>query len=146
MIYTIGFTQTTAQQFFERLIKNKIDLLLDIRLNNKSQLAGFAKYPDIAWFSERIANAKYKHDIKFAPDESILKPYKKNEISWKEYERRFHALMEKRKIDSYIESNYLPLRETNICLLCSEPTPEQCHRRLVADYFNHIFKTDIVHI
>ena len=130
-LFTIGFTKKTAKQFFELLKKNKVEVLLDIRLNNKSQLAGFTKGDDLQYFLSEICHCQYKHCLEFAPTKEILDAYKKKQISWDEYERQYSTLMKKRAkhLDFCSQfSNY-----TNICLLCSEPTPEQCHRRLLAE-------------
>ena len=144
-VCTIGFTKKTAKQFFSILTKNNIDAVVDIRLNNSSQLAGFSKYPDIEFFLEKICNTGYKHDLHFAPKDSTLTKYKKKQISWDEYEKEFAQTMLERKIIEYIKANYSS--EGSICLLCSEPTPENCHRRLVAKYFKEIFhEVQILHL
>ena len=144
-VCTIGFTKKTAKQFFSILTKNNIDAVVDIRLNNSSQLAGFSKYPDIEFFLEKICNTGYKHDLHFAPKDSTLTKYKKKQISWDEYEKEFAQTMMERKITEYIKANYSS--EGSICLLCSEPTPENCHRRLVANYFKEIFhEVQILHL
>lgn len=135
MIYTIGFTKKTAQHFFELLICNNIDIVLDIRLNNTSQLAGFAKYPDIKYFVEELLKAKYIHDVNFAPTEQIFKDYKNKKISWTQYVSQFEELMKNRSIDDYIKSKYFDYKNNNICLLCSEETSEKCHRSLIAKHF-----------
>lgn len=130
-IYTIGFTQKSAKKFFELIKKNNIEILLDIRLNNKSQLAGFTKGDDLQYFLSEICHCEYKHCLEYAPTKDILDDYKKKQITWNEYVERYNCLMEKR-------ANYLDFAKefaqySNICLLCSEPTPEQCHRRLIAE-------------
>jgi len=144
-IFTMGFTQKNAQQFFELIKSNKIDLLIDIRLNNKSQLAGFTKGPDLAYFLKQLCNCEYSHCVDFAPTKEILDNYKKGTTTWIDYENSFIPLIEKRKIENLFVSQYSHFN--NICLLCSEPTPQMCHRRLVADYLkNHIPKVSIKHI
>lgn len=130
-IYTIGFTQKSAKKFFELIKKNNIEILLDIRLNNKSQLAGFTKGNDLQYFLSEICNCEYKHCLEYAPTKDILDDYKKKQITWNEYVERYHSLMKQR-------ANYLTFSKefahySNICLLCSEPTPKQCHRRLIAE-------------
>lgn len=130
-LYTIGFTQKSAKDFFERIKANKIELLIDIRLNNKSQLAGFTKGNDLEYFLSEICKCKYKHCLEFAPTKDILDGYKKKRITWDQYVEMFNALMFKRGdykkfVDKFSEYK-------NICLLCSEPTPERCHRRLLAE-------------
>lgn len=130
-LFTIGFTQKSAEQFFELIKKHKIELLLDIRLNNKSQLAGFTKGSDLKYFLTQICECKYDHCIDCAPTKEILDAYKKGQISWEDYESLYLPLMGKRKAVSTV------LKKTaqyeRVCLLCSEPTPEQCHRRLLAE-------------
>lgn len=146
MIFTIGFTQKNAENFFDLLTQNKIDLLIDIRLNNTSQLAGFAKYPDIQFFLKRIGQINYVHDIALSPTEDLLKDYKNKKISWTEYERVFEKIMLERNISNHIQEQYGEFSDKNICLLCSEPTTSQCHRRLVAEHFKEVLKTDVVHL
>lgn len=105
-IYTMGFTQKSAETFFEKIIDNKIELLLDIRLNNQSQLAGFTKGKDLKYFLRVICGCDYQHDIIYAPTKDILQAYKKKEISWEEYETRFNKLITKRKLADDFKKNY----------------------------------------
>ena len=93
-IYTIGFTKKTAEDFFNLLESNSIDIILDIRLNNTSQLSGFSKFPDIKFFLKKINNIEYIHDIKLSPKESTLKKYKKNNIDWNGYVSECKETME----------------------------------------------------
>ena len=144
-LYTIGFTQKTAQEFFEKIKNNRIDLLLDIRLNNISQLAGFAKGKDLEYFLREICNCKYVYDINFAPTTKLLDDYRAKKISWDEYEKIFKKIVQDRKIDSIFQTLYT--QYDSVCLLCSEPTAEHCHRRLVAEFLKeHIKNTEIIHI
>ena len=131
MIYTIGFTQKSAKKFFELIKKNNIEILLDIRLNNKSQLAGFTKGHDLQYFLSEICHCEYKHSLEYAPTKDILDNYKKKQITWNEYVERYNCLMEKRA--NYLDFTKEFAQYNSICLLCSEPTPEQCHRRLIAE-------------
>jgi len=133
-IYTIGFTKKTAESFFDILNKNKIDIILDIRLNNTSQLSGFAKSPDIKYFLKEISNIDYIHDTELAPTKEILKNFKNKKITWNEYIDEFNLLMNSRKIDQYIIQTYNFI-DKNICLLCSESEATECHRSLIAKYF-----------
>lgn len=145
-IYTIGFTKKNAEEFFTLLQKNKVQLLVDVRLNNSSQLAGFSKFPDIEFFLKKICGIEYKHEILFAPEENTLKRYKKKEIDWDQYVLEFNETMKKRNIREYIAKAYKNVSD-DICLLCSEPTPEQCHRRLIAEIFSEVFpEIKIIHI
>lgn len=130
-LFTIGFTQKSAEQFFELIKKHKIELLIDIRLNNKSQLAGFTKGSDLKYFLTQICECKYDHCIDCAPTKEILDAYKKGQISWKDYERLYLPLMEKRKAVGLVLKK--AAQYERVCLLCSEPTPDQCHRRLLAE-------------
>ena len=146
MIFTIGFTQKSAQVFFDLLTKNKVDLLIDIRLNNTSQLAGFAKFPDIQFFLKNIGSIDYVHDTAFSPTDDLLKNYKSKKLSWSEYEDIFENIMLDREIDNYIKEHYTKYSDQNICLLCSEPTEQHCHRRLVAEHFTEVLETKVVHL
>ena len=144
-VYTIGFTKKTAEEFFTLLRNNDISLVVDVRLNNTSQLASFSKYPDIVFFLESICKIDYKHDLMFAPTALTLSKYKKKEIGWNEYVDDFSDTMNKRHIKDHIRYNYS--LSPNICLLCSEPVPTYCHRRLVADLFKEVFPNiNIIHL
>jgi uncharacterized protein (DUF488 family) len=130
-IFTIGFTKKSAEQFFGLLKKAGIQCLLDVRLNNVSQLAGFAKREDLAFFLREICGAAYLHEPLLAPTQEMLDAYKKNKGAWEEYATRFLALMADRNIEGNIRRS---LFEVPTALLCSEATPEHCHRRLVVEY------------
>ena len=145
-IMTIGFTQKTAEEFFMLLSSHQVDLLIDVRLNNKSQLAGFAKQPDLAYFLKTICGIEYVHDLLLAPTEQLLKRYRAKETTWEQYEEEFEAIMRDREIDIHIADRYAGDSERTVCLLCSEPTAEQCHRRLAADHFAEIFQAEVVHL
>ncbi len=131
-IYTIGFTKTSAEDFFGRLADARIQRLLDIRLNNTSQLAGFAKARDLEYFLDSLLGAKYEHADELAPTKEILERFKKHRGDWGEYEWTFTRLMRKREIFDRFPPNYFM---TRTALLCSEATAEHCHRRLVAEMF-----------
>ena len=145
-IFTIGFTKKNAQVFFELLKKNKVNIILDIRLNNTSQLAGFSKFPDIKYFLEEICAIDYISDVRFAPTEQILKDYKAKRISWDDYVLQFNELMSLRKINQYIKAKYGNGVYENICLLCSEEKPINCHRSLVAKNFCEVLGGEIIHL
>jgi uncharacterized protein (DUF488 family) len=130
-IYTIGFTQTTAERFFGRLADAGIQRLLDVRLNNTSQLAGFAKAADLPYFLRELVGATYEHEPLLAPTQDLLDAYKKQKGDWTSYERGFLALMEQRRSDAVLDPGDF---ERRTVLLCSEATAEHCHRRLVVEY------------
>ena len=144
-LYTMGFTKKTAEEFFYLLEKNRVATVIDVRLNNTSQLAAFSKFPDIKFFLRKIINTDYIHDLNFAPSEDILNRYKKKIIDWAGYETEFFKLMESRNIGAHIKKNYSD--SDKICLLCSEPTAENCHRRLVAEKFSEVLgDITIIHL
>lgn len=130
-IYTIGFTQSSAEDFFGRLKDAGVRRLLDVRLNNTSQLAGFAKARDLPYFLERLIGASYEHQPLLAPTAEILDAYKKRGGEWAAYERDFDALLAERRIETALDPADFA---TPTALLCSEATPEHCHRRLVCEY------------
>jgi uncharacterized protein (DUF488 family) len=130
-VYTIGFTKRTAAEFFGTLKREGVKRLLDVRLNNTSQLAGFTKKDDLSFFLREICGTDYVHEPLLAPTQDILDNYKKKKGTWEEYERRFSQLMEQRKIEEKIERR---LFDTPTVLLCSERKPDRCHRRLVLEY------------
>ncbi|MCX6701545.1 MAG: DUF488 domain-containing protein [Methanomicrobiales archaeon] len=142
-VFTIGFTKKSAEQFFDTLTKNGITRLMDIRLNNKSQLAAFAKEEDLRYFLKKICAIEYRHIPQCAPSEELLKKYQNKEIDWPGYEKEYKALINKRNVVSLFNKDNL----ANSCFLCSEPTPEQCHRRLLVEYLkDHFSDIEIVHI
>lgn len=143
-IYTAGFTHTSAERFFERLRGAGIRRLIDVRLNNVSQLAGFSKRDDLAYFLRVICGAEYLHEPLLAPTQELLDGYKKHKGDWEDYERRFLALMDERRIAERLDRR---LFDVPTVLLCSEATAEHCHRRLVAEYLReHWGDVRIVHL
>ncbi len=140
---TIGFTKKTAEEFFTTLREARIRQLVDVRLNNVSQLAGFAKRDDLAFFLREICDCDYRHEPGLAPNEAILNAYKKKVIDWADYERQFGLLLAQRKPEERLD--LLALDQT--CLLCSEPTADKCHRRLVAEYLrDKLGAIEILHL
>lgn len=145
-LYTIGFTKKSARKFFSLLKQYSVNKLLDIRLNNCSQLAGFSKGSDLEFFCE-LCNIGYEHDIRLAPTKLILDNYKNKSISWIEYEEQFINLLKERQVEKLFD-----FRNGNfdgLCFLCSEEKAGQCHRRLVAEYVkskNPELDIEIVHI
>ncbi len=130
-IHTIGFTKKTAREFFESLRRAGIKRLIDVRLNNTSQLAAFTKRADLSYFLEELCRAEYLHRPDLSPTKEILDAYKKKVMPWDEYEARFLALLDQRKTEDAVDRR---LFDDPAVLLCSEPTAEHCHRRLVAEY------------
>jgi uncharacterized protein (DUF488 family) len=130
-VYTIGFTKKNAREFFGRLKQADIRRLVDIRLHNASQLAGFTKKEDLRFFLEAVCGAEYVHERLLAPTQALLDDYKKRKGSWEEYEAGFLRLMEERRIEHALSRDWL---DRPTVLLCSEPEPDCCHRRLVAEY------------
>lgn len=142
-IATIGFTRSSAQHFFERLSLAGVRRLVDVRLNNVSQLAGFAKANDLAYFLDVICGIAYKHDVRLAPTEEMLKAYRDKEFDWQEYERRFRNLMVERGVPAGVKKEPF---EAKTALLCSEADAEQCHRRLVAELLASQWEASVEHL
>jgi uncharacterized protein (DUF488 family) len=143
-IYTVGFTKKSAEQFFQILSKNKVEYLIDIRLHPGGQLAGFTKKDDLRYFLKVINGCSYRHMPNLAPEDDILKAYREDH-NWEKYKSLFEALMDRRGIPATIDQTLF--EEKVCCLLCSEPTPEQCHRKLVAERLARCWKgVEIVHI
>ncbi len=130
-VYTIGFTKRTAADFFGTLKRAGIRRLLDVRLNNTSQLAGFAKQEDLRFFLKELCAADYMHEPLLAPTQEILDAYKKGKGSWEEYVRCFLALLAERRVEARLDRS---LFEVPTVLLCSEKSATHCHRRLVLEY------------
>ncbi|MBE9465902.1 DUF488 family protein [Dyadobacter subterraneus] len=133
-LYTIGFTKKPAETFFTLLKDSGVKRLIDTRINNVSQLSGFAKGTDLKYFAGEIGNMSYEHNIDFAPTKEILSLYRTKKLTWPEYETEYLNLLDTRKIAQKI--NIEKLHET--CLLCSEHKPEKCHRRLLAEYLQQV--------
>jgi uncharacterized protein (DUF488 family) len=129
-LFTIGFTKKTAEEFFTKLETSGVKRLVDIRLNNISQLAGFPKRDDLRFFLKRIVHIEYVHEPLLAPTQDLLDAFKKEKGPWSDYESKFLSLMAQRHIETTISPSLLH----QSCMLCSEDTPEHCHRRLVAEY------------
>lgn len=144
-IYSIGFTKTTAESFFGRLKSNGVRRLLDVRRNTSSQLAGFAKDRDLPYFLRELIGAEYAHEPLLAPTDEILRDYKRRgSMPWEEYEERFVALLRQREVERRLDPSMFL---TPTALLCSEATPEHCHRRLVLEYLTeHWDGIQIVHL
>lgn len=131
-VATIGFTKTTAAHFFERIRTSGVSTVIDVRLHNTSQLAGFAKADDLAFFLKELCGASYVHQPLLAPTDDILKAFKRDKGDWETYETAFMGLMAERRVEHQLS----PAMFKDGCLLCSEDKPHHCHRRLVCDYLN----------
>jgi uncharacterized protein (DUF488 family) len=126
---TIGFAGKTAEEFFRLLAEARVEKVIDIRQHREGQLSGFAKYPDLAYFLEKVARIGYAHELRLAPTPELLKSYRETK-DWPAYELGFLELMGTRGIPQVLDPAEWP---SQAALLCSEPGPEKCHRRLVAD-------------
>jgi uncharacterized protein (DUF488 family) len=142
-LFTIGFTKKPARRFFELLRKSGAKRIVDVRLNNVSQLAGFAKKDDLAYFAKEICGMDYVHLPVLAPTQEMLDQYKKQRGDWSAYERQFLDLMKQRRIEETVPREAV----ADGCLLCSEDKPHHCHRRLVAEYLKqHWGDVDVAHL
>jgi len=140
-IFTIGFTKKSAERFFEMLRSSGAKRVVDVRLNNVSQLAGFAKKDDLAYFLEKVCRVEYVHLPILAPTQDLLEGYRNKRVKWDEYERRFLALMKERRIEKVVSRDMVQ----DGCLLCSEDKPDKCHRRLVAEYLKRHWNDAEIH-
>lgn len=141
-LYTIGHARTTAERFFGRLRRAKVSALVDVRLNNGSQLAGFAKRDDLAWFARELCGIPYRHETTLAPTAGLLDAYRKRQVDWEGYANAFGQLIRDRAIETAD-----PAAFDGVCLLCSEDKPHRCHRRLVAEYLAGCWPgVEVVHL
>ena len=131
-LFTIGFTRKNAEKFFGLLSSSRVKRVVDVRLNNVSQLAGFAKRDDLKFFLQRVCGIDYVHLPHLAPTKEMLADYRKKRMGWDDYERQFLDLMRERRIEENIPREIVD----GGCLLCSEDKPHHCHRRLVAEYLH----------
>lgn len=142
-LFTIGFTKKTAEQFMNLLKDNHVRTVIDIRLNNSSQLAGFAKGTDLKFFLKTIAGIDYKYYPNLAPPRELLKDYQNGKIGWSEYVPQYLSMLKDNDILNTIDIH----KFENACLLCSESLPDQCHRRLLAEYLqSHYQGIEIIHL
>jgi uncharacterized protein (DUF488 family) len=144
IICTIGFAKKPLKTFVKLLKDAGVTMLVDTRLNNTSQLAGFAKKNDLAYIMD-LVGIKYVHEPEMAPTSEILNNYKKKEITWSQYEQAYRGLLENRDI---LEIAFRQMENETICFLCSEDQPHHCHRRLLAEYIqqNNSIETSIHHL
>ncbi len=142
-VFTLGFTKKSAEQFFACLKQPGLQRVIDTRLNNVSQLSGFTKKEDLNFFLRELGHVDYVHLPALAPTRQMLDAYQKKGGDWDSYARQFLALMAERRIETTIDKNLI----AGACLLCSEPTPHHCHRRLVAEYLRENWgDVDILHL
>lgn len=142
-LFTIGFTKKPAWRFFELLRNSGAKRVVDVRLNNLSQLAAFAKKEDLAYFLRELCGMDYVHLPDLAPTQDMLHEYKKQRGDWNTYEVRFNTLMRQRRVEDTVPKDVI----SNGCLLCSEDKPQHCHRWLVAEYFKQSWgNVDITHL
>ena len=142
-LYTMGFTKKSAEVFFGKIQDVGVQRVIDIRLNNTRQLAGFTKKNDLLYFLKTICDCDYRHEPLLAPSKQIFDGYKKKRIGWSEYKRQFNELLRERKPLGLVSPSELNMA----CLLCCEVTAENCHRRLVAEYFrDHFTGLEITHL
>lgn len=142
-VYTIGFTKKSAGEFFELLRESGAKRLVDVRLSNISQLSGFAKRDDLEYFLDKICRMKYHHLPELAPTRDMLDAYRREHKNWETYESQFLALLTQRRVEKMGIKRII----SNSCLLCSEDTPEHCHRKLVAKYLQrHWGNVEIIHL
>lgn len=143
-LYTIGFAGKSAEEFFELLKHHGVKTLIDARLNNKSQLAGFTKVKDFPYLLKVVAGVEYHYAAPLAPTKELLDGYKEGNISWLQYEEIYNDLLEHRDLGTIT-----PEELDSACILCSEPTADQCHRRLAAEYLQGKYQDiniEIVHL
>lgn len=141
-LFTIGYTQKSAEEFFALLTKNGVKKLIDIRLNNTSQLAGFANVKHLPYLL-KLHNIGYEYKIEFAPTKELLKDYQDKKIDWLKYEKQYNNILTNRDVVKNISKNEFE----DAVLLCSEPTAKQCHRRLVSEYLlKHFENINIKHL
>jgi len=141
-IYTIGYTKKSLERFINLLKKNNIKKVIDIRLNNTSQLAGFAKKDDLKYILS-LVGIEYQHIPELAPSEELLKSYQRKEKSWEDYEKEFLEMLNQKNLRDLLKIN----ENEFMCLLCSEDKPEKCHRRIVAEQLQkHFGNLEIIHL
>ena len=138
-VFTIGFTRTSAANFFGRLKDAGVNAVVDVRLNNTSQLAGFAKASDLEYFLAEIGGIAYRPEPLLAPTQDIIDGWRKEKRPWEEFEARFKGLMAERQIEAHLTPELLE----GACLLCSEDKPHHCHRRLVLEYLEELWGTPL---
>ncbi|MCL2684070.1 MAG: DUF488 domain-containing protein [Synergistaceae bacterium] len=141
-IFTMGFTQKKARQFFDLIQSNGIELMIDIRLNNISQLAGFTKGDDLEYFLDVICGCRYEYRPDFAPTKEIMEGYKGGTLGWEAYESQYSSLIKERNATRDFAERYGGYEK--ICLMCSEAKADHCHRRILAGMISGEFPQYLV--
>jgi uncharacterized protein (DUF488 family) len=142
-LFTIGFAGKSAERFFQLLRDNGVQKIIDTRLYPSSQLSGFAKGKDLKFFLKEVANISYEHKIDFAPTEDLLSRYRSKQLNWKQYESEYIAILKERDVTKSLNPQALH----QSCLLCSEHSPENCHRKQLAEYLaNQLNGISIIHL
>lgn len=132
-IFTIGFTHKTAEHFFTLLKENKVKRVIDVRAHNTSQLAGFAKNPDLGYLLKEILQVEYVEIPELTPDPNMVKAYRAGEIDWEQYAQTYQERLDEFRVESIVD----PALLEHGCLLCSEHEPHTCHRKVAAEYLTH---------
>jgi len=142
-VFTIGYAGKNAREFFTMLKQAGVRKVIDVRLCNTSQLAGFSKKQDIEYFLQAIVGAKYIHLPIMAPTKQLLNDYKKGSIDWEQYESQFKSIISQRQIENHVMEQDMDMS----CFLCSEAVADNCHRRLVAEYLAGVWSNiSIIHL
>lgn len=142
-LFTVGFTRKSAREFFDLMRRAGVKRVLDVRLHNVSQLAGFTKRDDLAFFLKEIADIDYQHVPELAPTQAMLGEYRQTRDGWTLYERQFQQLLKERQVERHLPRALF----AEACLLCSEESPHRCHRRLAAEHLRREWGgLDIVHL
>lgn len=142
-LFTIGFTKKKTREFFGLLSDSGATALVDIRLRNRSQLAGFAKRDDLEFFLSEICDMHYRQELILTPTEQALRDYQHGAVSWEQYAAEYVRLLEGRQVEAVLS----PADLNEAVLLCSEASPDRCHRRLAAEYLASAWgDTGIVHL
>lgn len=138
-LFTIGFTKNSAEEFFSLIKKSGTQRVIDVRLNNTSQLAGFAKQDDLTYFLKALCQVDYIHCLELAPTEEILTPYRHKEHTWQQFKDEFVKLLAERQVEKHLDKQLLD----HSCLLCGEEKPDHCHREFIIEYLQAHWKDKI---
>lgn len=144
VIFTIGFTQTSAERFFKRLKDARVARVLDIRLHNDSQLSAFAKAGDLPYFLRELVGASYEHDLRLAPDEALLAAVRKEKLPFDQFQSRYRRLMASREVPGALDREGFERQRT--ALLCSEARADACHRGILAEMLQHAWGATVTHL